>query len=80
MTEAELWKLLEPLVQAAITDRLHLFHDALVSRGQITAPKTDCEVLPAAPVLTAHPEDAGCSGLDDTNESSPALPPAERLH
>jgi hypothetical protein len=38
MTRDELWALIEPLVQAAITERLIAFHAALVSRGQIPAP------------------------------------------
>lgn len=30
-----IYRLLEPLIQAAITHRLIDFHDALISRGQI---------------------------------------------
>jgi hypothetical protein len=32
-----IFKKIEPLVQAAITKRIIVFHDALVSRGQIDA-------------------------------------------
>ncbi len=76
------WALLEPVVQAAITHRLHQFHDALVSRGQLAAARSDTErcVVAEAMEQAGSAEHAGCSAAADKPGSSPALLPVGRLH
>ena len=79
---AELWAALEPFVQAAITRRLHQFHDALVSRDQIpapTGPEDDCVVVEAR-AIEQEAGHAGCSAAVDTPESSPLPSPCAKLH
>ena len=79
---AELWSLLEPMVQAAITHRLHQFHDALVSRDQIPAgsnPAGDCVAVEATG-LEQQVERAGCSTAADTPESGLFPQPCAKLH
>ena len=79
---AELWVLFEPMVQAAITHRLHQFHDALVSRDQISAatgPSDDYVVVEAMePKQEAG--HAGCSAAADTPGSNPFLRPYAKTH
>ena len=42
------WRRIEPLVQAVITDRILMFHKALVERGQLSP------ASPAGPVTELH--------------------------
>lgn len=79
---AEVWALLEPLVQAAITHRLHQFHDALLSRDQIpaaTSPADDCVVV-AATKPGQQPGHVECSAAADTPGSNPLPWPCAKLH
>lgn len=75
------WTALEPLVQAAITRRLHQFHDALEARGQLipTSPEVDC-VVAESPILEDLGEHTACSAEADTAGSSPPPLRAVRLH
>ena len=79
---AEIWALLEPLVQAAITHRLHQFHDALVSRAQIPAAtdQADGYAVVEATRPEQQAEHAGCSVAADTPGSSPLPWPCAKLH
>lgn len=79
------WTLLEPMVQAAITHRLHQFHDALVNRGQIAGPtgQTDgcVAVEVVGPLEQAHSAAHGeCSNSADMPGSSLAPLPGGQLH
>lgn len=75
------WTLLEPIVQATITLRLHQFHDGLVKRGQILAVTAQVDDCIAVEMPSAHSaERAGCSAADDGVGSSLVPLPGVRVH
>jgi len=53
LDDAELWQYLEPKIQGLITDRIIVFHDALLERGQIPA------ALPPGVSIEETPYDSG---------------------
>ena len=78
---AEAWAKLEPLVQAAITRRLHQFYDALVSREQIPAATSHTGhcVVAEATEQAGSAGRAGCSAPGDNGGSGLPPSPGARL-
>ena len=69
-----MWHLLEPRVQAAITDRLIEFYQGLIERRQIA------EAIGQAIRTTHSAGDAVCSAADCATELGRVLPFSARPH
>jgi hypothetical protein len=69
-----LWAEIEPLIQAAITERLIAFHSAMVSRGQIPKPAPQDQSVDAD-----YQSETEHSGADCTERLGHALQRVESL-
>ena len=55
-----LWRLLEPKIQALVTERLVIYHEGLVERGQISPPSTGVNPKRYVRIPDAERSSAGC--------------------
>ena len=67
-----LWRLLEPKIQALVTERLLIYHENLVERGQIAPPSTD-----VIPTRYVHQPDVERSSAGCDPGLCPVLPLSE---